>query len=150
MNNPFSNTQSVFKFLWEDKLNKYLPSFLSLLLQASVHILSYQRSWAGKRKLSHLPPLMRWNMNRDLKEERKQALQASGWKAFQKDSSVSVGGLDSAAKSEEQQRNQCGCNRINKGKMAEERAQGQAGPITQGHGGHGGHGTELRWLEMAG
>ena len=48
------------------------------------------------------------------------------------------------AKSEEQQRNQCGCNRINKGKMAEERAQGQAGPITQGHGGHGGHGTELR------
>lgn len=97
MNNLFSNTQSVFKFLWEDKLNKYLPSFLSLLLQVSVHILSYQRSWASKRKLSHLPPLMRWNVNRDLKEERKQPLQASGWKAFQKDSSVCVEGLDSGA-----------------------------------------------------
>lgn len=51
------------------------------------------------------------------------------------------------AESEQQQRNQYGCKRINKGEMAEERAQGQAGPITQGHGGRG---TELRGPEMAG
>lgn len=83
-------------FDWEDKLNKY-PSLLSLFLKVSVHILPYQSSWAGKSKLSYLPPLIRWNVNRDLKEKRKQALQTSGWKAFQKDRSVCVKGLHSGA-----------------------------------------------------
>ena len=148
----FQIPQSVFKFLWEDKLNKYLPSFFSLLLQVSVHILSYQRGWASKRRLSHLPPLMRWNVNRDLKEERKQPLQASGWKAFQKDSSVCVEGLDSGAswrclRNSKETRTAKKQQRTNKGEMAEKRSRGQAGPITQGQGGHG---AELRWLEMTG
>lgn len=44
---------------------------------------------------SHLPTLTRWNLIRDLKEERKKALYTCGWKAFQTEGSVCDKGLDS-------------------------------------------------------